>query len=117
VVGGDFVSPAHLYYEPVSARSTVLYDYLAGDAIFDRIREKIPYSLGRQVRCSAARRCAVEYSKKHVIDILRRSGFKEVADEAAKELPDPVDFNFVQEWAWKRGITRDVFISAMGGSP
>jgi hypothetical protein len=59
----------------------------------------------------------VEYSKKHVIDILRRSGFSAVADEAAKELPDPVDSDFVQEWAWKRGITRDVFISAMGGSP
>jgi hypothetical protein len=59
----------------------------------------------------------VDYSRQHVVDMLRRAGFREAADEAASELPDQVDLDRLQEWAARRGITRDVIISGMGGSP
>lgn len=59
----------------------------------------------------------MNYTKQHVVDMLRRAGFREAADAAATELPDSVDLDRLQEWAMKRGITRDVIISGMGGSP
>jgi hypothetical protein len=34
-----------------------------------------------------------------------------------RDLPDPVDLDHVQDWGIQRGITRDVLISQMGGSP
>jgi hypothetical protein len=49
--------------------------------------------------------------------MLRKAGFREAADEAMRDLPDPVDLDHVQEWGIQRGITRDVLISQMGGSP
>lgn len=62
-------------------------------------------------------RRAMQYSRQHVVETLRRSGFRQAADEATVELPDPVDEEFVGEWGMERGITRDVLMSAMGGSP
>lgn len=59
----------------------------------------------------------MQYSRQEVVDMLRRAGFREAADEAMRELPDPVDLEHVQEWGWRHGITRDVLISQMGGSP
>jgi hypothetical protein len=59
----------------------------------------------------------VKYVRKNVVDVLNKAGFLEAADKAAVELPDPVDFERFEEWAMKRGITRDALISAMGGSP
>jgi hypothetical protein len=59
----------------------------------------------------------VQYSRQAVVDILRKAGFREAADAAMVELPDPVDLEYVQEWAMQRGIRRDVLISQMGGSP
>jgi hypothetical protein len=32
-----------------------------------------------------------QYSRQYVIDILKRLGYGELADEALRELPDPVD--------------------------
>jgi hypothetical protein len=49
--------------------------------------------------------------------MLRKAGFHEAADEAVRDLPDPVDLDHVQQWGWQRGITRDVLISQVGGSP
>lgn len=49
--------------------------------------------------------------------MLRKAGFREAADEAMRELPDPVDLDYVQEWGRRHGITRDDLISRMGGSP
>jgi hypothetical protein len=59
----------------------------------------------------------MEYTRQHVVDTLRLAGFREAADRALVELPDPVDLERVQEWGMKRGITTDVLTSAMGGSP
>jgi hypothetical protein len=59
----------------------------------------------------------VQYSRQDVVNMLRRTGFREAADEAMRELPDPVDLEYVQEWGSRHGITRDDLISRMGGSP
>jgi hypothetical protein len=59
----------------------------------------------------------VQYSRQDVVDMLRRTGFHEAADEAMRELPDPVDLEHAQEWGRRHGITRDDLISRMGGSP
>jgi hypothetical protein len=59
----------------------------------------------------------VQYAKQEIIDRLRRAGFREAADQAMVELPDPIDEQPLEDWAMKRGITRDTLMSAMGGSP
>jgi len=60
---------------------------------------------------------AMPYTKEQVIDILRRAGLREAADEAVRDLPDPVDLDHLEEWAMRHGLTRDFLISQMGGSP
>jgi hypothetical protein len=59
----------------------------------------------------------VQTSKQEVVRMLRKAGFRETADEAMRDLPDPVDLDHVQDWGRQRGITRDVLTSQMGGSP
>jgi hypothetical protein len=52
-----------------------------------------------------------------LIDWLRRMGYQEAADEAARVLPDPVSMDQIRELADRYGISRDELISRMGGSP
>ncbi|HXP55399.1 MAG TPA: hypothetical protein VN847_10600 [Streptosporangiaceae bacterium] len=59
----------------------------------------------------------MKQSRDKVVDLMRRTGHTRVADLAEKELPDPVDFEQVIEFATRHGITRDDLISQMGGSP
>ena len=59
----------------------------------------------------------MQLSRQEVVDLLRQAGLPEEAGKAAEELPDPVDFEYVQEWGLQHGITRDVLISQMGSSP
>jgi hypothetical protein len=59
----------------------------------------------------------VQYTRQEVVRMLRKAGFRAAADEAMRDLPDPVDLDHVQDWGIQRGITRDVLISQMGGSP
>ena len=49
--------------------------------------------------------------------MLRRTGFGEVADEALRLLPDPVDLDRAVEILQLYGVTKDELISRMGGSP
>jgi hypothetical protein len=58
-----------------------------------------------------------EYSRQHVIDALNRLGYTELADEASRALPDPVDADQVSTWCVQHGLSRDDLISRMGGSP
>jgi hypothetical protein len=61
---------------------------------------------------------AVQYNKQEVVDVLNRAGLFKAAEEAVRDLPDPVERNYVLEWAaTSRGISRDVLINRMGGSP
>ena len=59
----------------------------------------------------------IQLPKQEVVAILRRAGAPEVADEANRSLPDPVDLDEAAEFAARYGITRDWLISRMGGSP
>lgn len=58
-----------------------------------------------------------QYSRQHVIDILNRLGYAELAEEASRVLPDPVDIDQLGELALQHGLTHDELISRMGGSP
>jgi hypothetical protein len=49
--------------------------------------------------------------------MLRRTGLAEIADEAMRVLPDPVDHDDVEGILQSYGVTRDELISRMGGSP
>jgi hypothetical protein len=49
--------------------------------------------------------------------MLRRTGFPELADEAQRVLPDPVEFDRVAEFLESYGVSMDELISRMGGSP
>ena len=60
---------------------------------------------------------SMQVSRQHVVDLLRRTGMREAAEEAERVLPDPVDMDDVTTWGAKHGVTRDGLISQMGGSP
>ncbi|HTX26746.1 MAG TPA: hypothetical protein VME19_06990 [Streptosporangiaceae bacterium] len=52
-----------------------------------------------------------------VVDTLRRLGYKDEAEAAAKELPDPVDQEQLRQFGDRYGITVSELTSRMGGSP
>jgi hypothetical protein len=57
------------------------------------------------------------WSRQHVVDELNRMGYKELAVEASRDLPDPVNINRLEEWCMEHGLSQDDVISRMGGSP
>jgi hypothetical protein len=59
----------------------------------------------------------MQYSKQWILATLRRTGYAELADEAERVLPDPVDSDQLEAFANAHGVNRDDFISEMGGSP
>jgi hypothetical protein len=59
----------------------------------------------------------MEVTREYVVDVLRRAGLWEVADEAESSLPEAIDLDQVADWALQRGITRDTLVSLLGGSP
>jgi hypothetical protein len=52
-----------------------------------------------------------------VVDVLNRLGYTQLAEEASRVLPDPVDINQLEELGIQYGLTHDDLISGMGGSP
>jgi hypothetical protein len=60
---------------------------------------------------------AMKYTRQHVVDVLRRAGFTEAAEEALRILPDPVDVDQATALLQPYGVTKDELISRMGGSP
>ncbi len=60
---------------------------------------------------------AVQLTRQHVVGMLRRAGLPEMADDALRDLPDPVDNEQVAAWAVPYGVNMDELISRMGGSP
>jgi hypothetical protein len=60
---------------------------------------------------------AVQLTRQHVADLLRKAGLPEMADDALRDLPDPVDSDQVAAWAVPYGVNMDDLISRMGGSP
>jgi hypothetical protein len=59
----------------------------------------------------------MEVTRQYVADLLRKTGFPELAEKACRVLPDPVDIDDVDRFLAPYGITRDVLASQMGGSP
>jgi hypothetical protein len=57
----------------------------------------------------------MQYSREHLASTLRRTGFPEVAEEALKVLPDPVDEHEIAAFLTPYGITMDELVSRMGG--
>jgi hypothetical protein len=60
---------------------------------------------------------AVQLTRQHVVDVLRKAGLPQMADEALRDLPDPVDSEQVALWAVPYGVSMDELTSRMGGSP
>jgi hypothetical protein len=58
-----------------------------------------------------------QYSMQHVVDVLHRLGYTQLAEEASRVLPDPVDADRLMEWAMQHGLSHDDLISRSGGSP
>lgn len=56
-------------------------------------------------------------SRQWVVDMLRRMGYSQEADDAARELPDPVDLEQLAAFGNRHGISRAELMSRMGGSP
>ena len=59
----------------------------------------------------------MQLRRQDVTDWLRKLGFVEVADEASRVLPDPVDLERAEEFGERHGIASSELISRMGGSP
>ena len=57
------------------------------------------------------------YERQRVVDLLRRLGYTQAADNAARELPDPVSLEQVSEFTDRYHIAIDEMISRIGGSP
>jgi hypothetical protein len=55
--------------------------------------------------------------KQWFVGTLRRLGYTEAADEAERELPDPVSTDELIKFADRFNISRDEVMSQMGGSP
>jgi hypothetical protein len=58
-----------------------------------------------------------QYSRQHAVDLLNRLGFRELADKASRDLPDPVDAQQLEAWGVQHGLDYDVLIGRMSGSP
>jgi len=59
----------------------------------------------------------VAYTRRWLVDILRRLGYSRAADEALREMPEEFDLKQLQEFGDRHGISRDDLTDAMGGSP
>ena len=55
--------------------------------------------------------------KRWFVHTQRRLGYTEAAEEAERELPDPVSLEEVKKFADRYNISRDEVMSQMGGSP
>jgi len=60
---------------------------------------------------------AMQYKREDVAGWLRRWGYPQLADEALRVLPDPVDVDQLEAWGMRHGLSLDEVISQMGGSP
>ena len=60
----------------------------------------------------------MDYERQGLIDMLRRLGRAQAADDAAHELPERISRQELQDFAERHGIqSRDELTDLMGGSP
>jgi len=58
-----------------------------------------------------------QYSRQHVVDVLHTLRDPGLADEASRDLPDPVDIDRLKAWLMQHGLSHDEMVSRMGGCP
>jgi len=58
-----------------------------------------------------------QYSRQHVVDVLHTLRDPGLADEASRDLPDPVEVDRLLAWGMQPGVSTDAMVSQMGGSP
>jgi hypothetical protein len=71
----------------------------------------------RTLDCAREVGSAMQCARQDVVDMLRRTGLPELAEETLRVLPDPVDLDFAAKVLQSYGVTRDELIDRMGGSP
>ena len=59
----------------------------------------------------------MQVTRQHVVDMLRRAGLRQLAEEAHRMLPDPVEYGNADRFLFRYGITKDELVSRRGGSP
>jgi len=59
----------------------------------------------------------MQVTRQHLVDILRMAALPDLADEAFRALPDPVEYNHAERFLAQYGISKDELISRRGGSP
>ena len=59
----------------------------------------------------------MSHDRQWLVSTLRRLGYTEAAEEAERELPDPVSTDELIKFADRFNISRDEVMSQMGGSP
>ncbi|HEX6521473.1 MAG TPA: hypothetical protein VF070_15955 [Streptosporangiaceae bacterium] len=57
------------------------------------------------------------YDRQELIDLMRRLGYTEAAEDALRALPDQASLEQVIEFATRHGISRGELMNRMGGSP
>jgi hypothetical protein len=57
------------------------------------------------------------YDRQWVVDQLRRIGYTQEADDAAKTLPAEIGEEELMAFSDRHGLSRDELMSRMGGSP
>ena len=55
-----------------------------------------------------------QYSRQHVVDLLRHAGWSDLADEASRALPDPVDVTQLEAWGIQHGVSAEDLKSRFG---
>ena len=55
-----------------------------------------------------------QYSRQHVVDLLRQAGWSDLADEASRTLPDPVDVTQLEAWGIRHGVSVEDMKSRFG---
>ena len=59
----------------------------------------------------------MQVTREHVVGILRMVALPDLAEEARRVLPDPVEYNYAERFLAQYGLTKDELISRRGGSP
>jgi hypothetical protein len=59
----------------------------------------------------------MQVTRQHVVDLLRIAALPDLAEEAHRVLPDPVEYRHAERFLAQYGITKEELISRRGGSP
>ena len=59
----------------------------------------------------------MQVTRQHVVDLLRIAALPDLAEEAHRVLPNPVEYHHAERFLAQYGITKDELISRRGGSP